>query len=160
MQKKHRWQRNLGALIAFSLDALLAVPSLAADASEQFMAGQEWTIKPPNKNETTSLHVVIVSVEPTNDQTIVHVSITGIRCPNGNTVSLGHAPIDAGALSKSVDHVIATGVPPAFGYEQSYAHWKADQQGGAWNASVPEIAAMLLQEVGPEKIGCLNQSGN
>jgi hypothetical protein len=63
------------------------------------------------------------------------------------------------ALSASVDRVVATGVPPVHSFEDSYAYWKADH-GGAFNVSVPEIAAELLREVGPEKVGCLNPSGH
>lgn len=151
--------RRSSVRLAFGFGALFAAPSMAADAAAQFVTGQEWTIKPANKNRPTSLHVVIVKIEPASGQIIVHVSITGIRCPNGNTVSLGHAPIDADALSASVDRVVATGVPPARGFEQSYANWKTDQQRGAWNTGVSEITAMLLQEVGPERMGCFNPPG-
>jgi hypothetical protein len=115
-------------------------------------------VKPSNNDDAATLHVVIGKIEQVGGRTVVHVSLTGIRCPSGTTVSLGHAPIDADALSASVDRVVAIGVPTTRGFEQSYGHWKADQ-GGAFTVSVPEIAAQLLKEVGPEKIGCSNQSG-
>ena len=150
-------RRNI-ALMAFSLGTLLSAPSIAADAPTQFLIGQEWTVKSSSNDVPTSLHVVIVKIEQSNGQAIVHVSLTGIRCPNGNTVSLGHAPVDAKALSASVDRVVATGVPPVRGFAESYANWKAER-GGSFSVSVPEIAAELLQEVGSEKIGCLNQPG-
>jgi len=138
--------------IAFGLAALFSMPSVA-ETPPTFAVGQEWTVKPSDRNEPTSLHVIIVKIETSGGQTVVHTSLTGIKCPNGNTVSLGHAPIDADALSASVDRVIATGVQPAHGFEESYTHWKADAA-GAWNVSVPEISAMLLKEVGPAHIGC------
>jgi hypothetical protein len=158
MRARFEKLRNI-VLMALSIGTLLSASSIAAGAPAQFLAGQEWTVKPSNKAESTSLHVIIVKIEPSDGQVIVHVSLTGIRCPNGNTVSLGHAPIGADALSASVDHIVATSVPPVRGFEESYANWKAER-GGAFNVSVLEIASELLQEVGPEKIGCLNQPGH
>jgi hypothetical protein len=149
--------RRNNAILALVVGTLLSAPTIAADAADQFAVGQEWSVKPAGKDSSTSLHVIIDKIEPSEGQTILHVSITGITCPNGNTVSLGHAPIDATALSASVDHIVATGVQPAHGFAESYANWKAER-GGSWSVSVPEIAAGLLQEVGPEKIGCLNKS--
>lgn len=148
--------RRNNTIVVLVVGALLSAPAIASDAPDQFAVGQEWSVKPTGEDASTSLHVIIDKIEPSDGQTIVHVSITGITCPNGKTVSLGHAPIEARALSASVDHIVATDAQPAHGFAESYANWKAES-GGSWSVSVPEIAAGLLKEVGPEKIGCLNK---
>ena len=106
-----------------------------------FAEGQEWSIK---SSPPSTLKVVIGRAESWQGKTVVHVSILDI--PNlhfreDTTFSeIAHVPFEASALARSVDELIAIGVPSPRDFEDGYREWK-ERHGGIYTISVAEVVA-------------------
>lgn len=95
-------------------------------SADEFEVGQVWKYDSRASEENSTL--TIGRIDRFDDQTIVHVSLSGLRIsmPAQNRIvdSVGHLPIEAGFFKESLKELVGQSVPDdqfAAGYE----YWRA-----------------------------------
>ena len=115
-----------------------------------FEAGQVWSYKTRPGDEDSI--VAIRSIEETSDgDAIFHVSIQGIRLPEGSsqeTVDVNHCPMSLQAFEDSVVELIGDVRWPR-SFLEAYKSWK-ESEGGIFTtnlATISDIVVKLQAEV-------------
>lgn len=115
---------------------------------EKFSVGQKWKYK-TRKKEKGSL-VTILKIEESLNETIIHVSITGLqikndRAHNGVSEHIRHLTFSKGALEKSVTKLKKM-KSPLPEYKRGYKQWKnayLDAQAGYFVIPVKEALSVI-----------------
>jgi hypothetical protein len=117
-----------------------------------FAPGQEWSIK---SSPPTQAKVVVNRVERWRDKIAVHVSIIDIAqsaVASGPIaiIRIDHIPFEISALARSVDKLLATGVPAPPNFEAGYKMWKEDK-GGIYTITVTEATHIGNEPMSPRQ---------
>jgi hypothetical protein len=148
------------SLISLLVASALMIAPLSAFAQSidparpNFSPGQMWSIK---SAVPSPIRVIIGRVEPWNDKTAVHVSLTGVVIPAGfpgagGQMGVGHLPFDQSALAASVDMLLATDATPDPNFESGYEQWRS-AKGGIFTISVPEAVGLVFLGIARGRAG-------
>ncbi len=117
-----------------------------------FFPGQVWSLKPP---ADPGMRVRIGAVESLGGRIGVHIEIAFAPLPEGfeaedgiKTMSIGHVPIAASALSREVLTLETSSAPLSQPFDEGLAAWRAEHaagRAGFFDAAPHEIVAMLFE---------------
>jgi len=126
---------------------------LKGSKADKFKAGQLWKYKTRLGEENST--VMILKVEKyENAETIIHISISGVKInnkhsPNGITEVLGHSPLSEEAVLKSVTQLIASDqeLPD---YYEGYNKWKEafdNKKAGVFGLDICDVVKVIDETV-------------
>ncbi|ULH15055.1 hypothetical protein MF271_13975 [Deinococcus sp. KNUC1210] len=113
--------------------------------STEFAPGQCWAYRTRSGEEASRL--LVLKVEVLNGEEVVHLSIGGLAMknplsPDGVTRQIGHTPIAASALRRSVTHLEERGAELPED-ESGYQQWKAAADRGEAGVFTLEVAGLV-----------------
>jgi hypothetical protein len=105
-----------------------------ARGGPELAVGQEWSVK-----SSFPIKVIIGRIEPWRDKVAVHVSVIDIppsvHVGNLTIGEIAHMPFERVALMRSLDKLLATGVPRSRDFDAGYTEWK-ERNGGIYAVSL------------------------
>jgi hypothetical protein len=117
-----------------------------------FFPGQIWTLKPP---ADPGMRVRVGAIESLGGRVGVHIEIAFAPLPDGfeaedgaKTLSIGHVPIAATALSQAVDTLEASDAVLSRPFDEGFAAWRNEHaagRAGFFDAAPHEIVTMLFE---------------
>jgi len=130
--------------MTFGISGFALAGATAKPVAPKFRAGQRWDYKTRPGEEKSTL--TILKLETEGEQSIVHIAIEDVHISNrqaksGFVTRVGHAPIEEGALARSVTKLRAAKkkLPP---FEEGYDQWKT-AHGGIFTITVAEALATV-----------------
>lgn len=100
-----------------------------------YAEGQVWHYRTRRGEERSLVKIQRIEIDPDTGEPIFHVSLTGLKWPDADT--LAHAPVSQTTLDLSVTRLSAD--PAQFpAADEGTAEWKA-AEGGVYSVSLAEI---------------------